>query len=86
MENHAEEEMEIFTGQRLGKVHSLCIDEEVWLKEELKSSKLEVEEGEHAMISVNVNSMQKSDYPWEESKNKFIHESFKIDEMRKLFV
>ena len=55
--------MEIFTGQRLGKVHSLCIDEEVWLKEELKSSKLEVEEGEHAMISVNVNSMQKSDYP-----------------------
>ena len=63
-ENHAEEEMEIFTGQRLGKVHSLYIDEEAWLKEELRgSSKLVVEEGEDGMLSVNVNSVQKSDYP-----------------------
>ena len=56
--------MEIFTGQRLGKVHSLYIDEEAWLKEELRgSSKLVVEEGEDGMLSVNVTSMQKSDYP-----------------------
>ena len=28
----------------------------------------------------NVNSMQESDYPTEESKKKFIHENLKIDE------
>ena len=77
-ENHAEEDVELCIGQRVGRIHSLHIDKEVWLRAELGSgSRLEVgaDKGQEY-----VNSMQESDYPTEESKRKFIHESFKIDE------
>ena len=36
VENHAEESIEICVGQRLGTIHSLCIDEKAWLKAELQ--------------------------------------------------
>ena len=34
VENHAEESIEVCVGQRLGAIHSLCIDEKAWLKAE----------------------------------------------------
>ena len=36
VENHVEEDKELCVGQRLGTVHSLYIDKEAWLREELK--------------------------------------------------
>lgn len=35
-EYHADEEVELCAGWRLGKVHSLYIDKEAWLREELR--------------------------------------------------
>ena len=80
-----EEEIEICTGQRLGKIHLLKIDKEAWIKEELPGSKkLEVKEDGEETLFKNVNLMQESDYSKEECKKKFICESFK-KEVIKLF-
>ena len=85
VENHMEEEIEICTGQRLGKILLLEIDKEAWIKEELPGSKkLEVKEDGEETLFKNVNLMQESDYPTEECKKKFICESFK-KEVIKLF-
>ena len=35
VENHAEEGGELCVGQKLGTIHSLCIDKDAWIKEEL---------------------------------------------------
>ena len=68
-------------GQRLGTIHSMCIDKEAWLREELQGgSGPKVSTEEVITSSETVNSMQESDYPKEESKRKFIFESLKIDE------
>ena len=81
MENHAKEEVELCAGQRLEKVNSLHI--EAWLREELKSGrKPEVGVDEDETLTETINSIQKSDYPTEESKRKFICESFKIEDLR----
>ena len=85
VENHMEEEIEICTGQRLGKILLLEIDKEAWIKEELPGSKkLEVKEDGEETLFKNVNLMQESDYSKEECKKKFICESFK-KEVIKLF-
>ena len=81
VENHAEEDVEICIGQKLGTVHSMHIDKEVWLREELRGrSELEMDADENKTPSKTVNSVQESDYPTEERKRKFIWESFKIVE------
>ena len=57
------------------------IDKEVWLREELRGrSELEMDADEDKTPSKTVNSVQESDYPTEESKRKFIWESFIIVE------
>ena len=38
VENHAEECVELCVGQKLGTIHSLCIDKQAWIKEELRGS------------------------------------------------
>ena len=59
----------------------MCIDETTWLKAELRGrSEPEVSDDEEEVTSESINTMQESDYPPEESKRKFIRESFKIDE------
>ena len=64
VENHMEEEIEICTGQRLGKIHLLKIDKEACIKEEIPGSKkLEVKEDGEETLFKNVNLMQESDYP-----------------------
>ena len=81
VENHAEEDVEICIGQKLGTVHSMHIDKEVWFREELRGrSELEMDADEDKTPSETVNSVQESDYPTEERKRKFIWESFKIVE------
>jgi len=68
-------------GQRLGTIHSMCIDKQTWIKEELRGSTpsdLDVEEVCNSQETIN--SVQESDFPTEESKRKFIRDSFKIDE------
>ena len=74
VENHAEEEVELCIGQRVGTVHSLYIDKEVWLKEELSGR------NEPEVRGGSVNNLFESKYKTEEDKKKFIRESFKIDE------
>ena len=81
VENHTQECVEVCAGQRLGTIHSMCIDEAAWLKAELRGgSKQEVSDDEEEVTSETINTLQESDYPTEESKRKFIRESFKIDE------
>ena len=81
VENHSEECVEVYTGQRLGTIHSMWIDEAAWLKAELRGgSEPEVSDDEKEVTSETINSVQESDYPTEESKRKFICKSFKIDE------
>lgn len=36
IENHSEEDTEVCIGQRLGTIHSMNINKEAWLKEELR--------------------------------------------------
>ena len=81
LENHAAEEVESCPHKRLGTIHSLDIHKKAWLKEELRGScESEVEENDEKTLSRSVNLMQEPDFPTRESKNKFICESFKIDE------
>ena len=47
VENHAEECVELCVGQKLGTIHSMCIDKQAWIKEDLRGSKaLEIDEEE----------------------------------------
>ena len=81
MENQAEENIELCVGQRLGTIHSLCIDEKIWLKAELQGrSEPDIDNDEEEVLQEVINTVQESDYPTEESKRKFICESFKLDE------
>ena len=65
---------------RLGTIHSLDIEQNAWLKEELRGrSEPEVGKDARENLLENVHSMHESDYPTEESKRKFICEKFKID-------
>ena len=36
IENHADEKGELLEGQRIWKIHSLYVDKETWLREELR--------------------------------------------------
>jgi len=77
VENHTKEDVEISLQQRLGTIHSLDIVNRAWLKEELRGRhEQEVGEDDSEQLSKNVNSMHESDYPTEEIKKKFTHESF----------
>jgi len=38
VENHAEECVYLCVGQKLGTIHSMCIDKEAWIREELRGS------------------------------------------------
>ena len=68
-------------GQKLGTIHSMCIDKQAWIKEELRESTVsDLDEEEVCNSSESVNSLQELDFPTEESKRKFIKDSFKIDE------
>ena len=79
VENHAEECIELCVRQKLGTIHSLCIDKQAWIQEELRGSTVpDVDKVSNSQESVN--SVQESDFPTEESKRKFINDSFKIDE------
>ena len=81
VENHAEEWVDLSLGQKLGTVHSMCIDKEAWIKEELRGHRTQdLDEKEVGLGQESVNSLQESDFPTEESKRKLIKESFKIDE------
>ena len=81
VENHAEESVEICVGQRLGMIHSLCIDEKAWLKAELQGgSEPDIDNDGEEVLQEVINTVQESDYPTKESKRKFIRESFKLDE------
>lgn len=81
-ENHTKQELEICLQQRLGTIHSLDIDKTAWLKEELQGRR-EPEVGKD-----NRETCQKMLIPCKNltilQKNKFIPESFKIDENKLL--
>ena len=38
VENHAEGCVDLCVGQKLGTIHSMCIDKEAWIREELRES------------------------------------------------
>ena len=81
VENHAEECVELCVGQKLGSIHSMCIDKQAWIKEELRGSMAsDLDEEEVCNSQDSVNSLQESDFPTEESRRKFIKDSFKKDE------
>ena len=68
-------------GQKLGTIPSMSIDKQAWIKEELRGSTApDLDEEEVHDTPETVNSMQESDFPTEESRRKFIKDSFKIDE------
>ena len=68
-------------GQKLGTIHSLSIDKRAWIREELRGSAVsDLDEEEVRDSQKTVNSMEEADYLTEESKRKFIKDSFKIDE------
>ena len=56
----------------------MCIDKQAWIKEELRGSTAQDLEEEEVCNSIN--SLKESDFPTEESRRKFIKDSFKIDE------
>ena len=59
----------------------MCIDKQAWIKEELRGSTVsDLDEEEVCNSQESVNSLQESDFPTEESRRKFIKDSFKIDE------
>ena len=67
--------------QKLGTIHSMRIDKQAWIKEELRGSTApDLDEEEVCDSQETVNSIQESDFSTEESKIKFIKDSFKIDE------
>ena len=79
VENHAEECVELCVGQKLGTIHSMCIDKQAWIKKELRGSTVpDLDEEEVCASQESVNSLQESDFPTEESRRKFIKDSFKI--------
>ena len=81
VENHADESVELYVGQKLGTIHSMCIDKQAWIKEELSGSTVpDLDEEEVWTSQELVNILQESDFPTEESRRKFIKDSFKIDE------
>ena len=81
VENHAEEWVELCVGQKLGSIHSMCIDKPAWNKEELRgSTSSDLDEEEVCNSQESVNSLQESNFPTEESRRKYIKDSFKIDE------
>ena len=81
VENHAEECVEFCVGQQLGTIHSMCIDKQAWIKEELRESTAQdIDEEEVCNSKESLNTLQESDFPTEESRRKFIKDSFKIDE------
>ena len=81
VENHAEECLELCVGQKLGTIHSMCIDKQAWIKKELRGSTVpDLDEEEVCASQESVNSLQESDFPTEESRRKFIKDSFKRDE------
>ena len=68
-------------GQKLGMIHSMSIDKQAWIKEELRGSTApDLDEEEVCNLQESVNSLQESDFPTKENKRKFIKDSFKIDE------
>ena len=73
--------IELCVGQKLGTIHTMCIDKQAWIKEELRGSTAsDLDEEEVRNPSESVNSLQESDFSMEESKRKFIKDSFMIDE------
>jgi len=81
VENHADECVELCVGQKLGTIHSMCIDKQAWIKEELRGSTVPDLDKEKVCTSQeSVNSLQESNFPTEESRRKFIKDSFKINE------
>ena len=81
VENHANEYVELCVGQKLGTIHSMCIDKQAWIKKELRGSTVpDLDEEEVCASQESVNSLQESDFPTEESRRKFIKDSFKRDE------
>ena len=81
MENHADECVELCVGQKLGTIHSMCLEKEAWIKEELRGSTApDLDKEKVCNSQESINSLQKSDFPTEESRRKFIKDSFKIDE------
>ena len=80
VENHAEECVELCVGQKLGTIHSMCIDKQAWIKEELRGSTApDLDEEEVCNSQESLNSLQESDFPTEDSRRKVIKDSFKID-------
>ena len=82
VENHAEECVELCVGQKLGTIMlSMCIDKQAWIKEELRGSTAQdLDEEEVCNSQESINSLKESDFPTEESRRKFIKDSFKIDQ------
>ena len=81
MENLADECVELCVGQKLGTIHSMCLEKEAWIKEELRGSTApDLDKEKVCNSQESINSLQKSDFPTEESRRKFIKDSFKIDE------
>jgi len=81
VENHTDECVELCVGQKLGSIHSMCIDKQAWIKEELRGNTLsDLDKEEVCNSQESVKSLQESDFPTEESRKKFIEDSFKIDE------
>ena len=74
-----------FCCQGIGKIHSLYINKEAWLREELRSgSKLEVGEDEDEKLTEMINSVQQSNYITERAKgNLFLKEILNRDEKLK---
>ena len=61
--------------QKLGTIHSMCIDKEAWIREELRGSKAQDLDKEKVCITQeSVNSLQESDFPTEESKSKEVYQ------------
>ena len=53
-------------GQKLGTIHSLCIDKQAWIKEELRGSTVpDLDEEVVCTSQETVNSLQESDFPTE---------------------
>ena len=72
VENHADECVELCVGQKLGTIHSMCIDKEAWIREELRGSTApDLDKEEVCNSQETVNSLQESDFPTEESRRKF---------------
>ena len=59
VENHAEECVKLCVGQKLGTIHSMCIDKQTWIKEELRGSTAQdLDEEEVCNSQESVNSLQ----------------------------